>query len=377
MYAELKALTIFVGVVAYTWAGYPGLLWIVRRLVEHPPVIGDHQLGVSIIVPVHNEQSAIAAKLQDCLALEYPGDRLEILVASDGSTDGTEAVVQKYVDRDSRIRLVRSRARTGKSGVQNLAVSQAHGDLLFLTDAHTRTPPQTLLLLARHFVDPRIGLVSATVNFAIGSDAVSQGQGLYWRYEYCLRQAESDIGILATAGGAAMMVRRKLYSPIPDCYGDDCILPLEVRLKGYLVLNDPQAVVFDHPPYSVAAELRGRIRMTARNWMGTFSRPAVLNPFRFPATALGLVSHKLLRWLTPFFLLVILVLNTVLVFRRVAVALWLAQLAFYGCAAIGGRRVRRQRPAGVFGHAFSFCLANAGFLLGLAKAVRGQKIVTY
>lgn len=361
----------------YTWAGYPALLWILRRLMGRPAKTGEHQPSISIIVPVHNEQPAIAAKLEDCLALEDTGDGLEILVASDGSTDGTEAVVQKYADRDSRVRLVRSRGRAGKSGVQNLAVCQTGGDLLFLTDAHTRTPPQTLRLLSRHFADPRVGLVSATVNFAVGGDAVSQGQGLYWRYEYGLRQAESDIGILATAGGAAMMIRRKLYSPIPAGYGDDCILPLEVRLQGYLVLNDPQAVVFDHPPYSVAGELRGRIRMTARNWMGTFSRPEVLNPFRFPGTALGLVSHKLLRWLTPFFLLLILVLNTVLVFQRAAVALWVAQLAFYGCAAIGWMRIRGQRPAGVFGHAFSFCLANAGFFLGMAKAVRGQKIVTY
>jgi len=200
---------------------------------------------------------------------------------------------------------------------------------------------------------------------------------VYWRYEYFLRQAESDLGILATGGGAAMMMRRELCSPIPPRYGDDCILPLDVRLKGYLVLNDPRAVVFDHPPHSVAGELRGRIRMTARNWTGTLSRPALLNPFRFPLTAVGLVSHKLLRWLTPFFLLMILGVNTALIFQRVAVGLWALQFAFYFAAFIGWWRIRQQRPAGICGHAFSFCLANAGFLLGMAKVVRNQKIVAY
>ena len=377
MDGEVRVLALLVGVLAYTWVGYPGLLWILRRLFGRPAERGDQQPTVSIIVPVHNEQSGISAKLEDCLALEYPRDRIEILVASDGSTDATEAIVRQYADRDPRIRLLKSAGRAGKSGVQNFAVQQAGGDLLFLTDANTRTPMEVLGLLSRTFVNPRVGLVSATVNFLTGSDAVSKGQGLYWRYEYFLRQAESDIGILATGGGAAMMIRRELYSPIPTHYGDDCILPLGVRLQGYLVLNDPQAVVFDSSPHSIAGELRSRVRMTERNWSGTLSRPALLNPFRFPLTALGLISHKLLRWLTPFFLLAIFILNTALVFRHLALALWIGQMAFYFCAFIGWRRICQQRPAGLFGHAFSFCLANAGFLLGMAKVVHHQKIVTY
>jgi cellulose synthase/poly-beta-1,6-N-acetylglucosamine synthase-like glycosyltransferase len=374
---EAAVLSILAFVLAYTWVGYPALLWIACRLFRRAGATGEYLPFVSVIVPVHNEQSGIAAKLEDCLALNYPRDRLEIIVASDGSTDATEAIVRQYADRDPRIRLLKSECRAGKSGVQNLGVRESRGDLLFLTDANTRTPANVLRLLSSNFSDPPVGLVSATVNFATGSDAVSQGQSLYWRYEYFLRQAESDIGILATGGGAAMMIRRELYAPIPPRYGDDCILPLDVRLKGYLVLNDPRAEVFDHPPHSVAGELRGRIRMTARNWTGTLSRPALLNPLRFPFTALGLISHKLLRWLTPFFLLTILALNTALIFRGVAVGLWTLQFAFYFAAFIGWRRIRRQRPAGIFGHAFSFCLANAGFLLGMAKVVRNQKIVTY
>jgi cellulose synthase/poly-beta-1,6-N-acetylglucosamine synthase-like glycosyltransferase len=326
---------------------------------------------------VHNEQVAIMAKLNDCLELEYPADHLEILVVSDGSTDDTEAIVRDYAGRDSRIRLLKSEGRAGKSAAQNFAVEQARGDLLFLTDANTRTPAATLHLLTRNFADRCVGLVSATVNFTTDSDAVSQGQSLYWRYEYFLRQAESDIGILATGGGAAMMMRRELYSPIPPRYGDDCILPLDVLLRGSLVLNDPDAVVFDSAPHSVAGELRSRIRMTARNWTGTLSRPACLNPLFHPLIALGLISHKLLRWLTPFFLLAILLLSTALAVHHVAVALWLGQLLFYFGALIGWWRVYDRRPAGIFGHAFSFCLANAGFLLGMAKVVRKHRIVTY
>jgi cellulose synthase/poly-beta-1,6-N-acetylglucosamine synthase-like glycosyltransferase len=370
-------LFIFLFLVCYTWAVYPGVLWILATIFARPPIRGRHEPTVSIIVAAHNEEACIAAKLDNCLRLQYPRDSMEIIVASDNSTDRTDQIVRELAAFDPRIRLVKSEGRAGKSGVQNLAAEQARGELLFLTDANTRVPAEGLRLLASNFADPRVGLVSATIHFITGSDAVSKGQGLYWRYEYFLRQAESDIGILATGSGAALAIRRELYSSIPPRYGDDCILPLDVRLKGYLVLNDPQAVVFDSSPHSVAGELRSRIRMTARNWTGTLSRPALLNPFRFPLSALGLTSHKLLRWLTPFFLLAIFILNTALVFRHEAIALWSGQVLFYCCAFVGWRRICQQRPAGLFGHAFSFCLANVGFLLGMVKAVRNQAIVTY
>jgi cellulose synthase/poly-beta-1,6-N-acetylglucosamine synthase-like glycosyltransferase len=377
MNTEQLLLISFLLLVGYTWAGYPGLLWIMASAFARPSMRRRSQPTVSIIIAAHNEEACIGAKVSNCLSLEYPRECLEVIVASDGSTDKTDQIVRELARSDPRIRLLASEGRVGKSGAQNLAAEQARGDLLFLTDANTRTPPEVLRILASNFGDPQVGLVSATIHFITGADAVSKGQSLYWRYEYFLRQAESDIGILATGSGAAFVIRRDLYSPIPPRYGDDCILPLDVRLKGYLVLHDPQAVVFDSAPHSVAGELRSRIRMTARNWTGTLSRPSLLNPFRFPLTALGLISHKLLRWLTPFLLLAIFILNTGLLVRHQAFALWVCQFVFYSCAFVGWQRVCRQRPAGVFGHPFSFCLANVGFLLGIAKAVRNQTIVTY
>lgn len=361
----------------YTWIGYPAVVRALAKVRARIPIRGNRVPTVSIIIAAHNEEGHIAAKLRNSLSLDYPADCLEIMVASDGSTDRTDPIVEEFSASDPRIRLLRTEGRAGKSGAQNLAATQARGELLFLTDTQTRVPENVLELLVSNFADPPVGLVSATVQFATGTDAVSRGQSLYWRYEYFLRQAESDVGILATGGGAAMMLRRELYSQIPPRYGDDCILPLDVRLKGYRVLNDPAAIVFDTSPRSVSDELRSRIRMTARNWAGTLSRPALLNPFRFPATALGLISHKLLRWLTPLLLLLIFLANSALAWRHEAIVLWIAQFTFYGCAFVGWRRMSRQRPAGLFGHPFSFCLANLGFLLGMAKVVRNQKIVTY
>ena len=225
--------------------------------------------------------------------------------------------------------------------------------------------------------DPEVGLVTATVHFGHPQDAVEKGQGFYWNYELFLRAAESDLGILATGSGQALAVRRELFRPLPACYGDDCIMPLDVRLQGYRVIQDRNATVLDAMPHSIQGELRTRIRMTARNWMGTLARPEILNPLRFPLTALGLISHKLLRWLTPFFLTVVFLSNSWLALDRHAVILWWLQVAFYVSAFVGWELTRKQRRAWVFGYPFSFCLANIGFFLGMVKAFRNQKIVAY
>ena len=342
-----------------------------------PPTVQADDPFVSIIVPVHNEQQKISGKLGDCLDLLYPTNKLEIIVACDGSTDGTKEIVLRFAARDSRIRWTESGKRVGKSGVQNLAAAQARGDVLFFTDANTAMTPGVLRTMVDVFADPAVGLVTGTVHFGHPQDAVEKGQGFYWRYELFLRAAESDLGILATGSGQALAIRRKLFQPLPDCYGDDCIMPLDVRLQGYKVIQERDATVFDAMPHSIQGELRARIRMTARNWTGTLARPRILNPLHFPATSLGLVSHKLLRWLTPFFLAVIFLANALLTVEGHAIVLWWLQIVFYLSSVVGWALTRKRRRAWAFGYPFSFCLANLGFLLGMVKAFRNQKIVAY
>ncbi len=376
-----SALLVALALMAYTWVAYPlllGALRLIRRFRPQPKTGAlDPDPFVSIIIPVHNEQDRIAAKLENCLQLNYPQDRLEIIVVSDQSTDATEEIVHEYLTRDARIRWLPSGRRAGKSGVQNLAAAEARDGILFFTDANTTMGPQILRIMIDDLSDPAVGLVTGTVHLGDPEDAVAKGQGFYWRYELFLRVAESDLGILATASGQAMAVRKELFRPLPACYGDDCILPLDVRLQGRRVVQDQAAIVFDTMPHSIQGELRTRIRMTARNWAGTLARPAILNPLRFPFTAASLVSHKLLRWLTPFFLAIALLSNLGVAFAGRGVVLCWLQIAFYLSAFVGWQLTRTQRPAGVFGYSFSFCLANVGFLLGMVKAFRNQKIVAY
>jgi len=363
----------------YIWTGYPALLWVLRRL--YAKNIARRSLErypkISIIIAARNEEEKIAAKLIDCTNLEYPSDQLEILIVSDNSTDKTEEIVGDFAAKDSRIRLLAGHGVLAKSGAQNLAVQYTTGDILFFTDADTRTLPDTLKILLENFADPEVGLVTADVYFGQPGNAVAEGQGMYWRFELFLRKLESELGILSTGSGQLLLMRRELYRPIPVIYGDDCVLPIDVRLEGYRVVQDTRVVVYDIMPNSIHGELRARIRMTARNWTGTLYRPGILNPFRFPLTSWALVSHKLLRWLTPFFLAVLLAANAVLCVHRQWIPLCLLQLAFYAAAFIGWLRTRKGAPAWVFGYPFAFCLANVGFLLGMMKVMRGQKIASY
>ena len=380
-------LALFLGIILYVWVVYPLLVFVLAFLFPFRRGSSERRYerksertsdpSVTIIIAVHNEQQKIAAKLGDCLDLLYPRDRLDILVASDGSTDRTEEIVRRFAADDSRIQWLQNESRLGKSGVQNLAAQQARGELLFFTDANTAMTPGVLRTMIDNLSDPAVGLVTATVLFGHPEDAVEKGQGFYWRFELFLRGAESRLGILATGSGQALLVRRELFQTLPTCYGDDCILPLDVRLQGYKVIQDPEATVYDAMPHSIEGELRTRIRMTARNWTGTLARPALLNPLRFPLTALGLLSHKLLRWLTPFFMAAIFLSNTFLAIQSRFILLWWLQAGFYFSALVGWLLTRRQRPAWVFGYPFSFCLANVGFLLGMVKALRNQKIVAY
>ena len=370
---RISALTLF-----YTWAGYPALLFLIRKLSKRQLAMESGLLPFfSIVIAAHNEESQIAAKLEDCLALEYPCERLEIIVASDGSNDRTGPIVEEFAARDPCVRLLPTEGRTGKSSAQNLAVRNARGDVLLFTDAGTRARRNLLTRIAPLFADARVGLVAPVTYFRDFGNAISKSQGAYWRFEIWLRQLESDLGILATASGAAFAVRRNLFRPIPAEFGDDCVVPLDVRLQGYKVLQHRDAIVCDEMPHTIDGELRARARMTARNYGGILCRAGLLNPIRFPGTASGLLSHKLLRWMTPFVLTAMFVTNALLATHARFVWLFVLQCCFYSAALAGWKLSRTSATGRVFAYPFAFCLANVGFFLGTVQHARGSRVIAY
>ena len=366
-------------VIAYTWLGYAMILWIVRMGGAREVHRAEALPSATILIAAHDEESQIESKLENCLALDYPEEKIEVMVVSDGSTDDTERIVERFARDDSRVRLLRTNGRVGKSNAQNLGVKEAQGEILFMTDAGSLLERNTLRLLAADLTDPKVGLVTATLELKDSGNAISKGQGIYWRYELFIRQVESDLGLLATGSGVAMAMKKSLIRPLDSMYGEDCIVPLDVRLAGYRVLHNSHARVYDSMPHSAGGELRARIRMTARNWTGTLSRIPILNPFRYPGTAFALISHKLLRWLTPVFLVILFVAAIYGASNgsREYQLLFGAQLLFYVSACVGWVLFRTRRSPGLFGFPFSFCLANIGFLGGLWTVVRKRKIIAY
>ena len=366
-------------VLGYIYYGYGLLLGTLKVLGLGTPLSlrASGTTNVTILVTAHNEEATIAGRIADLLAQDYPREKLEIVVATDGTTDRTHALVEGFMTRGEPVRLLPGERRLGKSGTQNAAIPQSCGEIVVLTDAATRFERTFVAEIVKPFEDPRVGCVTGQLQLVQRPGAVARGQGYYWRYEMKLRGLESDLGLLAVTSGQAMALRRDLFRPIPPHVGDDCIIPLDIAQDGWRVVHWPQAVAYDTFEHDLGRELRSRIRMTMRNLSGTWLRPRLLDPLRSPGYALALWSHKILRWLGAVFLLVLLASGAGLAFSPRFRVVSLAVVAFCLLAPVGWYSHRRGWGWGPAETVFSFFLANFAFLVGTARAIAGGRIVAY
>jgi len=364
-----------VGLIAYVYFGYPALLWLLSRLKgERPaPPDDDFEPTVSLIIAAYNEEAVIAQKLENSLALDYPPDKLQIIVVSDGSTDDTAEIARDHAAQG--VQLVDLAQNVGKASAQNEAVKQTTGGILLFTDAEAFLEPATLRRLVRHFKDGSVGCVVGQVAYLNkGETGTSEGEGFYWRYELFVRRSESGVGNLVMGSGATLAVRRDLFRPLDPAVSEDFVLPMGAALQGYRTVYDPTAIarlrLFQVSPQDM---FRTKVRTITLDTRSVFLCRAILNPFRYPLYAWGLVSHKLLRWLVPYFLILLFVANLLLLrrpFYRLTLAL---QVAFYALAAAGYLWQRRGKPPRVLGIPFSFCLVNVAALVGVARFAMGKR----
>jgi cellulose synthase/poly-beta-1,6-N-acetylglucosamine synthase-like glycosyltransferase len=356
----------------YLYGGYLLCLRLlsVSRGMAVPP--GESYVPkVTVLITVHNEAQGIAARVRNVLECDYPADRLEVLVASDGSDDETDAVVSGM--QVERVRLFRPAERRGKTDTQNRAMLVASGEVVIFTDADTRFDTRFISEMVQPFADPRVGGVDGHLLFVTdAASGVSQSQGFYWRQELQIRAHESRHGLLAVASGACMAIRRAIFRPMQETVGEDCVIPLDVVDQGYRMVHADKALAFDRMEHESGREFKTRVRMTLRNWQGTWSYPQLLNPFRHPGIAWALWSHKVLRWLSPVFMLMWLSGSLAALFANGAL-LGLPGALFMLAALAGAAGL----PLPGVATAYSFCLANAGFMVGVAKAVFGRKISAY
>lgn len=362
----------------YLYGGYVLLLRLLVRVRPGPTVVtdADHTPSVTVLITAHNEQAGISQRIRNVLACDYPVDRLTILVASDGSTDDTDRIVLAF--GEPRVRLFRPVHRIGKTETQNHAIATVSANIIVFTDADTSFDTGFLRAITRPFADPAVGGVDGHLLFAREAGAVAQSQGFYWSQELKIRGLESRLGWLTVASGACFAVRRNLFRPMTASVGEDCLIPLDVVRQRYRMVHAGDALAFDRMPSEPQREFRTRARMTLRNWQGTWLYPDLLNPLRHPGVAFALWSHKVLRWLSPVFLGLWLI-PGVLTLSETGPAItpgWLGVM-FMLAGTIGWATSGREHGVPVAGTVYGFFLANAGFAVGVFRALAGRRITAY
>jgi len=331
---------------------------------------------VSVLVAAHNEEAAIARKVRNTLALDYPADLLEVIVASDGSTDRTVEVATAVASE--RVRVL-SLPRGGKVGALDEAVRVARGEILVFTDANTGLDRNALRHLAANFADPGVGGVCGNQRVRLdgGEDSSADGERLYWGYDKRLKALESATGSIVSADGALYAIRRELYRrPVSPVLNDDFAISTKVVELGHRLIFDDRALAWEPASASAGHEFERKVRILSRGLWSVLAARALLNPFRYGFYSLVLLTHKVLRRLMPLFLAGMLAGSLLSVGQGPAwTALVVAQLGFYALAIIGAlARTTRVGRSRIFGTPFFFCLANGAALVALAFVVSGRRI---
>jgi cellulose synthase/poly-beta-1,6-N-acetylglucosamine synthase-like glycosyltransferase len=360
----------------YPLVGYPVVVALIARLRPRPIRRRAITPCVSVLIPAYNEAACIAATLDNKLALDYPPDRLEIIVVSDASDDGTDRIVAGYADRG--VKLLRRHQREGKAAALNEAVRWASGEILVFSDANSTFARDAVRRMVENFADSGVGYVTGSLEYRHEGETSGRGSGAYMRYENRLRRIESRAGSVIGVNGGVDAVRRELYRPVPAGQITDLVLPLRVIASGHRVVFDERVRSSERANSELSAEFRMRVRVALRALRGILYVPEALNVFRRPLAAFCILSHKVLRYLSFAFLAVALVVNALLARQGpLFAALLAAQLAFYLLATLG---LARRLPAAVrrlTALPAYFVLSNAAFGLAFLRFTRGETLATW
>jgi cellulose synthase/poly-beta-1,6-N-acetylglucosamine synthase-like glycosyltransferase len=363
-------------VVAWVYVGYPALAGVMGRLRPfRPSLVPVGSPLVTVGIAAHDEARELEARVANVLDQEG-SFRLEVLVASDGSTDGSVSVLERLATRDPRVRFL-ALDRVGQTGAQDEIFRAAKGEIVVLSDAATRFAPGCIANLVAPFADRRVGCTTGRLAWLdLDLTGTSRNEGLYWRYEQLVRGLESRAGWLTAVTGAILAVRRDLYRPVPIQASMDHLLPLYARDQGLVVLAVATAVATDRPISGLRAQLRNRTRTATRGIRANLSMAGRLTPWRRPSACLAIWSHKLLRWATPLLAGVALAAAAWLVLDGSAA--FLVPIAIAGVVAVLGVAAVVLRRLGQTPRWASLPLAvlvvNAAFLAGWANVIRGRSI---
>jgi poly-beta-1,6-N-acetyl-D-glucosamine synthase len=375
-------------VVGYAYAGYGAVVYCLVRLKRAPSPAAARLHGagfvpdVTLIVPAFNEADCIAAKIANCHALDYPPDRLRILVVNDGSTDDTAGIAR----RAGRVEVLDRPVRLGKAAAINHAMDHVTSSIVILTDANALVNREAVREIVRHYADPTVGAVAGEKRIRQRGSAAATGEGLYWRYESWLKRLDSELWTVVGADGGLLSCRRELVAPLEeDAILDDFVLSLRIAAQGFRVVYEPRAYAVEEASASVGDELKRRIRIAAGGWQSMLRLLSLLNPRAHATLSFQYLSHRVLRWsVVPLLLLLLVPANAVLAvgtgpLTDVYRALLWGQMAFFGLALagyLGDRRRRADRRTVLFAP-YYFVVANYAVLRGLGRFLAGRQPATW
>lgn len=357
-------------VLAYTYLGYPVVVWVAATLFGREPKRGSATPAISLLIPAYNEELYIEEKIRNSLALDYPRDRLEIVVASDGSTDETNAIVKRFAPQG--VKLILMWENIGKSAMISRSVPQLGGELVVFSDVSSHLQSNALRLLVQQFADPGVGCVSGRYQLRRAGDLRGEGEGLYWKYEMFIKRQEARLHSILGAHGAFYAIRRALFVPLErTSINDDYLIPMRIVAQGFRAVMEPAAVCVERELASVRGEFARRRRIAAGNCQQMIELREMLHP-RFGWVAFCFFSHKVLRTLAPLFMVVLFLASAWLPQPWNSIMLT-GQGVFYASAALGYLCQRRGWPVTWLSPVMYFCLGNLAMLLGLLNYCFSRK----
>ena len=362
--------------IIYTYFIYPLILLTLSKMKSKPKKNKGFLPLVSMVISAHNEESVIDTKIRNCMELDYPKDKLEVMIGSDGSTDKTERIIENYSAQG--IRLFKFRRRVGKVNILNNIIPQARGEIIVFSDANTIYSSSAIKELVKHFINPRVGCVCGKLILQKEKGSFERElEGIYWKYESFLKRLEGQMGFLLGANGGIYAIRKELFEPIPsNTIVEDFVISIKILERGSKVMYEPEAIAFEETSRSISEERIRKTRIGAGDYQALLLTLPMLNIFKgFPSFAYW--SHKVIRWLVPFLLISLLILNILLIKERFYQYLFILQSIFYIGGLIGYLFSKNGFQFRLFYLLYYFIAMHWSLLIGFLKFMMGTQKVTW